>query len=118
MNFNPSPEEKAEIERGLAQDKLKEDWSRLLEVILEDSTLEEILKFAGRLAELPQYTRREEYARNWIRNGYRFRRVPDLDLPRGFAGSHLEEHEENPVNLLVLPQGLIKKGSKVWKITI
>jgi hypothetical protein len=46
------------------------------------------------------------------------RKVPDLNLPRGYAGSHWEEHTEEPVTLLELPQGLIEKGSKSWKIKI
>lgn len=118
LYLNPTQEQKEEMARSIAQSKMKENWERLLEVILEDSTLEEILAFALRLDEIPHYTRREEYARNWIRNGYTRRKVPDTNLPRGYEGSHWEEHSEEPVPLLELPQGLIQKGSKSWKIKI
>ncbi len=116
--LNPTQAQKEEMARSIAQSKMKENWERLLEVILEDSTLEEILAFALRLDEIPHYTRAEEYARNWIRNGYTRRKVPDTNLPRGYEGSHWEKHSEEPVPLLELPQGLIQKGSKSWKIKI
>lgn len=116
--LNPTEEQKEEMARSIAISKMKENWQRLLEVIFEDSSLEKILAFAQRLDEIPHYTREEEYAREWIRHGYTARKVPDLNLPRGFAGSHWEEHTEEPVPLLELPQGLIQKGSKSWKIKI
>ena len=116
--LNPTKEQKEEQARSIAQSKMKENWAHLLEVILEDSTLEEILAFALRLEEIPRYTQEEEYARNWIRNGYTSRRVPDRDLPRGHAGFYWEDHTEEPVTPLELPQGLIQKGSKSWKIKI
>jgi hypothetical protein len=116
--LNPTKEQKEEMARSNAQSKMKENWAHLLEVILEDSTLEEILAFALRLDEIPRYTQEEERARNWIRNGYTSRYLPDRDLPRGHAGFHWEKHTEEPVSLLELPQGLIQKGSKSWKIEI
>ena len=98
--------------------ELQENWAKLLEVIIEDSTPEEIELFALRLKEIPKYTQAQEYARNWVRNGYTQRRVPDENLPRGYSGFHWEEHTEEPVPLLELPKGLIQKGSNLWKITI
>lgn len=118
LYLNPTQEQKEEMARSIALSKMKENWERLLEVIFEDSTLEEILAFALRLDEIPRYTREEEYARNWIRNGYTRRKVPDENLPWGYAGSHWEEHTEEPVTPLELPKGLIEKGSKSWKIKI
>ena len=47
--LNPTKEQKEEMTRSIAQSKMKENWAHLLEVILEDSTLEEILAFALRL---------------------------------------------------------------------
>lgn len=116
--LNPTEEQKKEMARRIAQSKMKENWERLLEVILEDSTLEEILAFALRLDEIPQYTRDEEYARMWVRNGFTQRKVPDTNLPWGHSGFHWEKHSEEPVPLLELPLGLIQKGSKSWKIKI
>jgi hypothetical protein len=116
--LNPTQEQKERMARGIALSKMKENWERLLEVIFEDSTLEEILTFALRLDEIPHYTRKEEFAREFIREGSTHIRVPDENLPRGYAGSHWEEHTEEPVTLLELPQGLIEKGSKSWKIKI
>jgi hypothetical protein len=118
MNLNPTEKEKEEVVQTVAQSNMRKNWLNLLEVILEDSTLEEILAFALRLDQIPRYTENEEYARNWIRNGYTRRRVPIRDLPNGYGGFHWEEHKEEPVPLLEIPQGLIKKGSKSWKITI
>lgn len=118
LYLNPTEEQKEEMARSIALQKMRENWERLLEVIFEDATQEEILTFALRLDEIPRYTRAEEYARDWIRNGYMQRRVPDVNLPYGHAGSHWENHAEEPVSLLELPQGLIQKGSKSWKIKI
>jgi len=101
------------------QEKMKENWERLLEVILQDSTLDEILAFASRLDEIPRYTQEEEYARNYIRNGYIMRRQLQWELLKyGQVGYVWEDHTEEPVTLLELPQGLIAKGSKSWKIEI
>ena len=61
--------------------ELQENWANLLEVIFEDSTPEEIELFALRLKEIPKYTRAQEYARNWVRNGYTQRKVPDEKNP-------------------------------------
>ena len=58
--LNPTKEQKEEMARSIAQSKMKENWAHLLEVILEDSTLEEILAFALRLDEIPRYTQEEE----------------------------------------------------------
>lgn len=118
LYLNPTKEQKEEMARSIALTKMKENWERLLEVIFEDSSLEEILAFALRLDEIPHYTREEEYARDWIRNGYTQRKVYDRNLPYGYVGRHWEEHSEEPVPLLELPQGLIQKGSKSWKIKI
>ena len=116
--LNPTKEQKEEMARSTAQSKLKENWAHLLEVIIEDSTLEEILAFALRLDEIPRYTQEEECARNWIRNGYTAKYVRDRNLPQGYVGFHWEEHTEEPVTPLELPQGLIQTGSKSWKIKI
>lgn len=118
LYLNPTQEQKEEMARSIALSKMKENWERLLEVIFEDSTLEEILAFALRLDEIPRYTREEEYARNWIRNGYTKRKVYDTNLPWGYVGRHWEDHTEEPVTPLELPKGLIEKGSKSWKIKI
>ena len=118
MLISPTEKEREEIAETIAQSNLRKNWESLLEVILEDSTLEEILAFALRLDQIPRYTKEEEYARNWIRNGFARRRVPILDLPNGYGGFRWEEHEEKPVPLLELPLGLIQKGSKSWKIKI
>ena len=116
--LNPTQEQKDEMERSIALSKMKENWGRLLEVIFEDSTLEEILVFALRLDEIPHYTREEEYAREFIREGATHRRVSDPYIPYGSRGFHWVEHTEEPVKLIELPQGLIEKGSKSWKIKI
>ena len=116
--LNPTQEQKDEMARSIALSKMKENWGRLLEVIFEDSTLEEILVFALRLDEIPHYTREEEYAREFIREGATHRRVSDPYIPYGSRGFHWVEHTEEPVKLIELPQGLIEKGSKSWKIKI
>jgi hypothetical protein len=97
--------------------EMRANWLNLLEVILEDSSVEEILNFALRLAEIPAYTKKQESARDFIRTGSNLKRE---FIPDGFGGggSRWVEHKEEPVPLLELPQGLIKKGSKSWKITI
>ena len=116
--LNPTQEQKEEMARSIALNKMKEKWAGLLEVIFEDSTLEEILVFALRLDEIPRYTRQEEYAREFIREGATHRRVSDPYIPYGSHGFHWVEHSEEPVTLLELPSGLIQKGSKSWKIKI
>jgi hypothetical protein len=119
--LNPVDRENAKQTEILAQvqEKMKENWERLLEVILQDSTLDEILAFASRLDEIPRYTQEEEYARNYIRNGYIMRRQLQWELLEyGQVGYVWEDHTEEPVTLLELPQGLIEKGSKSWKIKI
>ena len=116
--LNPSEKQKEEIVKRIEQSKLTENWAHLLEVILEDSTLEEILAFALRLAEIPRYTQEEEYAREFIREGATHRRVSDPFILYGSRGFHWVEHSEEPVTLLELPSGLIQKGSKSWKIKI
>lgn len=114
--LNPTQELKDEMNRSLALAIMKENWERLLEVILEDSTLEEILAFALRLREIPQYTKKEEFARDFLRNEGTHRRVHHSYF--GGADFFWVEHKEEPVTLLELPQGLIQKGSKSWKIKI
>jgi len=118
LYLNPTEEQKEEMAGSIALNKMKENWARLLEVIFEDSTLEEIFAFALRLDEIPRYTQKEEYAREFIREGATHRRVPDPYIPYGSHGFHWEEHTEEPVPLLELPQDLIQKGSKSWKIKI
>ncbi len=114
--LNPTQEQKDEMERSIARHKMKENWERLLEVIFEDSTPEEILSFALRLDQIPHYTRGEEFAREFIREGAtHLRRFQTVD---GCSGSCWEKHTEEPVKLIELPQGLIEKGSKSWKIKI
>lgn len=116
--LNPTQEQREEMAQGIALSKMKENWERLLEVIFEDSTLEEILTFALRLDEIPHYTRKEEFAREFIRKGATLKRVFDSGGLYESKGFYLVEHEEKPVTLLELPQGLIQKGSKSWKIKI
>ena len=118
LYLNPTQEQKDEMEKSIALRKMKENWERLLEVIFGDSTLEEILAFALRLDEIPRYTRQEEYAREFIREGATHRRVSDPFILYGSRGFHWVEHTEEPVKLIELPQGLIEKGSKSWKIKI
>ena len=115
--LNPTQEQKDEMSRSIALSKMKENWVRLLEVIFEDSTLEEILAFALRLDEIPHYTRSEEFAREFIREEATHKRVFE-SVRYGSAGFRWVEHKEEPVTLLDLPQGLIEKGSKSWKIKI
>jgi hypothetical protein len=118
LNSNPSEKQKEEIVKRIEQSKLTENWAHLLEVILEDSSLEEILAFALRLEEIPRYTQEEERARNWNRCGYKYTKIRDMDYPRGYVSFTWIEHTEPPVTPLELPQGLIQKGSKSWKIKI
>ena len=116
LYINPTQEQKDEMEKNLALQKIKENWERLLEVIFEDSTLEEILSFALRLDEIPHYTRKEEFARDFLRQeGTHIRKY---EYHAGGMSKHWEEHTEEPVTLLELPEGLIQKGSKSWKIKI
>jgi len=114
--LNPTQEQKDYMSRSLALSKMKKNWGTLLEVILEDSTLEEIFAFALRLEEIPHYTSEEEYARAFIREGSTHTRR--LQNEHGCVGGYWEEHKEEPVKLIELPQGLIEKGSKSWKIKI
>jgi hypothetical protein len=117
--LNPSPKQKEEMARSIALHQMKENWERLLEVISEDSTLEEILAFALRLDEIPRYTREEEFARKFIREGStHIRRFENVGGPYGCYGFYWEEHTEEPVTPLELPSGLIQKGSKSWTIKI
>jgi len=119
LYLNPTKEQKDEMERSIALSKMKENWGRLLEVIFEDSALEEILSFALRLDQIPHYTREEESAREFIREGATHkRRFENVGGPYGCYGSYWEKHTEEPVKLIELPQGLIEKGSKSWKIKI
>jgi len=113
--LNPTQEQKDEMARSIALHQMQENWERLLEVIFEDSTLEEILAFALRLDEIPHYTREEEFARDFIRqSGTHLRLFGDVGGPHFYW----EKHTEEPVKLIELPQGLIEKGSKSWKIKI
>ena len=118
--LNPTQQQKDEMARSIALNKMRENWGRLLEVILQDSPLEEILTFALRLDEIPHYTRKEEFAREFIRKGAtHIRRVEEGGSKSyGCSGFYWEEHTEEPVTLLELPEGLILKGSKSWKIEI
>ena len=114
--LNPTQEQKDEMSRSLALSKMKENWGTLLEVIFEDSTLEEILSFALRLEAIPHYTSEEEFARAFIREGATHTRR--LQSEHGSLSFYWEKHKEEPVKLIELPQGLIEKGSKSWKIKI
>lgn len=116
--LNPTQEQKDEMERSIALSKMKENWGRLLEVIFEDSTLEEILSFALRLDQIPHYTRKEEFAREFIREGATHLKRFQSGGVYGCSGFYWEKHAEEPVKLIELPQGLIEKGSKSWKIKI
>jgi hypothetical protein len=80
--------------------KIEMAWDDLLLVIIADSSLEEIENFRKRLSALPRYTREEAFA-------LRYQKL----LIK-------EETQEEIVSLLELPEGLIEKGSKLWKITI
>lgn len=98
--------------------ELQENWANLLEVIYEDSTPEEIELFALRLKEIPKYTQKQKFAREFLRTDSTHIRVFDPAPPYGCSGFHWAEHTEEPVPLLELPKGLIQKGSSSWKITI
>ena len=115
---NPTQEQRDEMETGFALSKMKENWGRLLEVIFEDSTLDEILVFALRLDKIPHYTRKEEFARKFIREGSTHLKHFQSEGAYRNAGFYWETHTEEPVKLIKLPQGLIEKGSKLWKIEI
>ena len=80
--------------------KIEMAWDDILLVIIADSSLEEIENFRKRLSALPRYTREEAFA---------------LRYQKLFIK---EETQEEIVNLLELPEGLIEKGSKLWKITV
>jgi hypothetical protein len=114
--INPTQEDKEYFKMCSELREMRANWLNLLEVILEDSSVEEILNFALRLAEIPAYTKKQESARDFIRtdSGWRREFIPTY----GGGGSVWVKHKEEPVPLLELPQGLIKKGSKSWKITI
>ncbi len=105
------------------ENKLQEHWIRLLEVIIADSTLEEICNFAQRLENIPKYTKLEEYVRYHSRH-------ESIDQKGGFWCAHCESlWELGMIQKIVndplcrflelpLPQKLIQKGSKSWKIEI
>ena len=101
---------------------IEKNWKNLLEVIFEDSSLEEILAFALRLDKIPHYTsdaectrfnrritsfqeRKEDFEEDWDR-----RRI-DENMPS-------PDYYEKVVLLLELPEGLIQRGSRSWKIEI
>ena len=111
-------EQRAEMHRGLVLGLMRENWGKLLEVIFEDSTLDEIFVFALRLDKIPHYTRKEEFVREFIREGAPHLKHFQSDFAYGNAGSHFEINTEEPVTLIELPQGLIEKGFKSWKIEI
>ena len=98
--------------------EIKEAWANLLEVIFEDATPEEIAIFAARLTEIPKYSEKQKFAREFLRAEGTHVRVFDPPQGGGSGGFHWEEHSEEPVSLLELPKGLIQKGSDSWKITI
>jgi len=111
-------EQRAKLRRGLTLGLMKENWGKLLEVIFEDSTLDEIFVFALRLEKIPHYTRKEEFAREFIRDrATHLKRFQSEGAYRN-AGFYWETHTEEPVKLIKPPQGLIEKGSKLWKIEI
>ena len=111
-------EQRAEMHRGLVLGLMRDNWGKLLEVIFEDSTLDEILVFALRLDKIPHYTRKEEFARKFIREGSTHLKQFQSEGAYRNAGFYWETHTEEPVKLIKLPQGLIEKGSKLWKIEI
>lgn len=116
LSFRLNPEE---IEfRKLNRDLyfMKENWEHLLELIIADSTNEEILKFASRLEEIPKYTEAQIYAREFIRSGAN--QIRKFSFENHQRSTFWEDHREEPVPLIEPPKNLIKKGSKSWIITI
>ena len=116
LSFRSSEEELAFRKRNRDLTVLRRNWEKLLETILEDSTPEEIQKFASRLEKFPQYTDKEERARQFIRSGANQIRV--LDNSTSCRGFYWIDHSEDPVTTIQLPLGLCKKGSKAWIIKI
>jgi len=102
--------------------EMKKNWERLLEVILEDCSLEEILAFAQRLEKIPHYTEDAEWSRfNRRITSFQERKEDfeeDWDRRRIDENMPPPDYYEKAVLLLELPEGLIQRGSKSWKIEI
>ena len=89
-------------------------WEDLFYVVIADSTLEEIEEFHKRLSALPKYTQKERSTLNCQKLGIEF-----LSFSMGdYLPDHKVEISKVPIELLRLPEGLIEKGSKSWKIKI
>ncbi len=102
--------------------ELQENWCGLLEVILGNSTLEEVEAFALRVKQLPQYTEKQLQDRKNIRFGYVWRR--EFDPIYSESGVFLQGGFKNveiisdPVETIALSESACKKGEESWVITI
>jgi hypothetical protein len=94
--------------------KIEMAWEELFYVIIADSSLEEIEEFHQRLSTLPKYTREERSTLRYQKLG-----IAEIKFSMGaYSPDEIMEIPKEPVTLLELPQGLIEKGSKSWKIKI
>lgn len=116
LKFRYTEEELAFRKLNYELHLLKENWEHLLELILEDSSVEEILKFASRLENLPRYTKEQESARQFIRSGAD--QIRRFRFEHGQGSFYWEDHKEDPVPVIELPKNLVKKGQKSWIITL
>jgi len=91
-------------------------------VILEDSLISEIEAFALRLSMIPTYNKEQEYARDIVRHGYKYHRVFDPVYIGGRfmqGGFRTEEIPPlDPVETIALSPSQLKKGKRLWTITI
>ena len=89
-------------------------WNDLFLVIIADSSLEEIEEFHKRLSALPRYTQEERSTLRYQKLG-----IEEIKISMGdYLPDHRVEISKEPVELLKLPEGVIQKGSKSWKIKI
>ncbi len=94
--------------------KIQMAWDDLFLVIIADSSLEEIEEFHKRLSALPKYTQKEGSTLRCQKLG-----ITEINFHMGgYLPDERVEIPKEPVTLLELPQGLIQKGSKSWKIKI
>jgi len=116
--LNPTEEQKENAKIAKNFHELKGNWKRLLEVIIGDSSVEELEAFALRLSEIQQYTREQEYARLVSRYGYTGRGVWYSE--HGTPHKVWEKFDPplKPVETIALSPSQLKKGKKLWTITI
>jgi hypothetical protein len=94
--------------------KIQMAWDDLFLVIIADSSLEEIEEFHKRLSALPKYTQQERSTLRYQKLG-----ITEVKFSMGnYLPDERVEIPKEPVTLLELPQGLLQKGSKSWKIKI